>query len=322
MASLTFWLRPAFTLRVANRFQRVAGFDRAMALASAALTALIPCAILIGSLLSHLGNSDIADRIVNRYGLTGGGASAVKDVLATTDTAGTGGDVFSLVFLVISLLSFSRSVQRLFERTWDLRPLSVRNTRNGLVWTAGLIAYVAANGWLHALIETGRGDIAASIVCAPLTGVFFVWGGWVLSAKRIPWRDLLPFGSVITAVSAGGSIVAALYLPRLFDSYADRYGSIGAVFAMLSALFCAMVALVAAAALGHEIRDELARIQRGERPPDDEVRRQWRELRAQGAARWRTAREQHPGPRLRHRTNGNGNGNGDEPHPDNGPNAD
>ena len=40
--TLTFWLRPAFVLRAFNRFQRVAGFDRAIALASSALTALIP----------------------------------------------------------------------------------------------------------------------------------------------------------------------------------------------------------------------------------------------------------------------------------------
>ena len=38
---LTFWLRPAFALRVVHRFQRIAGFDRAVALASSALTALI-----------------------------------------------------------------------------------------------------------------------------------------------------------------------------------------------------------------------------------------------------------------------------------------
>ena len=39
--TLTFWLRPQFVLRVVNRFQKVAGFDRAIALASGALTAMI-----------------------------------------------------------------------------------------------------------------------------------------------------------------------------------------------------------------------------------------------------------------------------------------
>ena len=39
--TLTFWLRPEFVLRVVNRFQKVAGFDRSIALASGALTAMI-----------------------------------------------------------------------------------------------------------------------------------------------------------------------------------------------------------------------------------------------------------------------------------------
>ena len=44
--TLTFWLRPEFVLRVVSRFQKVAGFDRAIALASGALTAMIPLAIV------------------------------------------------------------------------------------------------------------------------------------------------------------------------------------------------------------------------------------------------------------------------------------
>jgi membrane protein len=55
LRTLTFWLRPAFILRVLNRFQRVAGFDRAVALASSALTALIPLTILAGAALSDEG---------------------------------------------------------------------------------------------------------------------------------------------------------------------------------------------------------------------------------------------------------------------------
>jgi membrane protein len=44
---------------------------------------------------------------------------------------------------------------------------------------------------------------------------------------------------------------------------------------MVSALFIVMVVIVATAAVGREISDEFDRIGRGERPPDDEVRREW-----------------------------------------------
>ncbi len=67
---------------------------------------------------------------------------------------------------------------------------------------------------------------------------------------------------------------------------------IGAVFAMISALFCVMVVTVGSAAAGREVHDELDRIRRGERPAEDEVRRQWDEITAQARSRWDTLRLQ------------------------------
>ena len=72
--TLTFWLRPEFVLRVVNRFQKVAGFDRAIALASGALTAMIPLVIVTSAIATHVGGKDTAERIIDRYKLTGGGA--------------------------------------------------------------------------------------------------------------------------------------------------------------------------------------------------------------------------------------------------------
>ena len=79
------------------------------------------------------------------------------------------------------------------------------------------------------------------------------------------------------------SVGAAVYVPHLFNTYATRYGVIGAVFAMISALFCIMVVIVGSAAAGREVHDELDRIRRGERPAEDEVRRQWDEVTGRGA---------------------------------------
>jgi uncharacterized BrkB/YihY/UPF0761 family membrane protein len=91
---------------------------------------------------------------------------------------------------------------------------------------------------------------------------------------------------------AACSVGATVYVPHLFSSYATRYGVIGAVFAMISALFCVMVVLVGSAAAGREIDDELGRIRRGERPADDEVQRQWDEVTAEARSHWQTLREQ------------------------------
>jgi uncharacterized BrkB/YihY/UPF0761 family membrane protein len=289
--TLTFWLRPEFLLRVVNRFQKVAGFDRAIALASGALTAMIPLTIVVSAVASQLGGKDTAERIIDRYDLTGGGAEAVKDVFAPPAGSSTSIGIIGFLFLMVAVLSFTRGVQRLVEQTWELDPMSVRNTFNGLLWIGGLALFAVLSGVLQAVLGQSRLDIAAALVTTPVTAVFLVWSGRVLSAKRIERSDLLPFGIFGAVLLAIYSVGATVYVPHLFSSYATRYGVIGAVFAMISALFCVMVVLVGSAAAGREIDDELGRIRRGERPADDEVQHQWDEVTAEARSRWQTLRE-------------------------------
>jgi uncharacterized BrkB/YihY/UPF0761 family membrane protein len=290
--SLTFWLRPEFVLRVVNRFQKVAGFDRSIALASGALTAMIPLTIVVSAVASQLGGKGTADRIIDRYDLTGGGAEAVKDVFAPPEGSSTSIGILGFLFLMVAVLSFTRGVQRLVEQTWELEPLSVRNTFNGLLWIGGLVLYLALSGILHAVLGRTRLELSAALLATPLTAAFLVWSGRVLSAKRIERQDLLPFGIFGAVLLALYSVGATVYVPHLFSSYSTRYGVIGAVFAMISALFAVMVVLVGSAAAGREIDEELGRIRRGEKPADDEVQHQWDEVTAQARSRWDTLREQ------------------------------
>ena len=291
LRTLTFWLRPAFVLRVLNRFQLVAGFDRAMALASSALTALIPLAILAGALVPHVQAEGAAQWVIGRYALTGGGADAVRDALAPSTATNTDVGLIGGLLLVIAVLSFARGMQRLFERAWELRPLSVRNTFNDLVWIAGLIVYLVTSGVAHREIGHSRVQVGANLLLTPVTAIFLAFSGRVLSAKRIAVRSLAPFAVVASLALAVYFAGAAVYVPHLFSSYASRYGAVGVVFAMISALFGFMVALVASAALGREVFDELNRIRAGERPPDDEVRREWDAFIREGRARWQTLRD-------------------------------
>ncbi|MDX2727876.1 MULTISPECIES: YhjD/YihY/BrkB family envelope integrity protein [unclassified Streptomyces] len=306
--TLTFWLRPAFALRVINRFQKIVGFDRSMALASSALTALVPLSVLLGAVLGNFVHLDAAERIIKRYHLTGAGATAVRSLFSPAEATSASVGIFGVLFLTISVLSFARAAQRLFEQAWELKPLSVRNTRNGLWWILTLGGYVVITTLLSGLHSGGALGLATATVCGVLvTAAFLVWSGRILSARRISWRDLLPFGITGAVLTAAYSVGATIYMPHLFNSSAARYGVVGAVFAMISALFAAMLVLVASAALGREVRDELSRIRQGDRPSDHEVRRQWDSVVEQTRSRWRTAREQVSHHRIKgsnHRTKG------------------
>src|SRR5687768_9561634 len=186
--TLTFWLRPEFVLRVVNRFQKLAGFDRSSALAS------------------ELGGRGTAERIIERYDLTGGGAEAVEDIFAPASGTSTSLGIVGFLFLLVAVLSFTRAVQRLFEQTWELSPLSVRNTFNGLLWIGGLALYIGLSSALHAVLGRGRLDLTAALAGIPLSAVFLGWSGWVLSAKRIARQDLIPFAVLGSALLATYSV--------------------------------------------------------------------------------------------------------------------
>ncbi|MEU6284790.1 YhjD/YihY/BrkB family envelope integrity protein [Streptomyces sp. NPDC047028] len=266
------------------------GFDRSMALASSAFTALVPLALLVGAVLGGLVHVDAAERIIRRYDLSGAGADAVNLLFAPAEGGSPSIGVFGVLFLMISVLSFARAAQRLFEQTWELRPLSVRNSRNGLWWILTLAGYALVSGWISALLDGRAAGVPAAVCEAPVTAVFLICTGRLLSARRITWRALIPFGATGAVLLSAYSWGAALYLPRLFNSYADRYGVVGGVFAMLSALFSAMFVLVASAALGRETADELDRIRQHRQPSEHEVRQEWAAMVEQTRSRWQRAR--------------------------------
>src|SRR3954465_8340985 len=177
--TLTFWLRPEFVLRLVNRFQKVVGFDRSVALASSALTAIIPLTIVTSAFSSQFGGRSTAERIIGRYDLTGGGAEAVKDMFSPASGTTTSIGVIGFLFLLVAVLSFTRAVQRLFEQVWELKPLSVRNSANGMLWIAGLVVYVGLGGALHGVLGRSSLDLTAALLGIPLSVVFLAWSGWM-----------------------------------------------------------------------------------------------------------------------------------------------
>ena len=292
--ALTFWLRPDFLVRCLRRFQTLEGFDRAIALASLTFSALIPLGIVVSGAVS---DHSIGQHLVERYGLEGNGAEAVKDLFDTGADLASSFSVFSFFLLLVTILSFSRAIQRLFERAWELPPLSVRNTKNGLIWMCGLVVYAVATGVVRANYNSGVLELLTGAVLGLLSVAFVVWSGVLLSNRRITRHQLLPAAILVAAVGGLLAIGGDIYVPRLFNSYASRYGAVGAVFALISWLFVLMVGLVAAVAVGREVSEELDAIGRGEKPSNEQIQAEWAQVRRQAhearerVAGWRAARK-------------------------------
>ena len=85
--------------------------------------------------------------------MRGDGAEAIRDIFSPSADASTTIGVVGFLFLLLAALSFTRAVQRLFEQTWELSPLSVRNTVNGLLWIGGLVVYLFISGVIHSELD-------------------------------------------------------------------------------------------------------------------------------------------------------------------------
>jgi membrane protein len=282
---LTFWLRPDFVLRCLRRFQAIEGFDRAIALSSLFFTAIVP----LGIVLSGVVSGDVGSRLVERFELEGKGATAVSDLFDRGDELTSSFSIFSAFLLLVALLSLSRAIQRLFERTWELPPLSVRNTLNGVIWVLGLVVYVLVASVLRVEVDGGLLEIVSGAALLVAGLGFVLWSGVLLTGRRVSTRELLPAAILIVVLGGILGIAGDIYVPRLFNSYASRYGAVGAVFALISWLFVLMVALVSATAVGREVSSELDSIRRGERPSRAQIDEEWGRVRSM-VSEWRERR--------------------------------
>lgn len=226
---------------------RLVGFeiiDRSLVIGAQAFSALIPVLIVIASWGARDGNS-LGEGIVDRFGLTGEGADAVRGAFAAP-ADGTSITLAGLTFVLISALSFTRRLQRLFELSWLQEQRGVRATTWGLGWL-GLFALYWA---LFPLVsDTLDGVLRWTI---SLAGTFGFWLAtpYLLLARRIPWQRLLLQAGLtavgMTALTAG----AAIYAPHAIETSAEEFGAIGVAFSLLSLLWGGGFVVVVAAAIG------------------------------------------------------------------------
>ena len=225
------------------RFVELEGFDRAMALAGQAFAALLPLLIVFGT-IAQGSSEEVADDLIDRFKVSGSAADSLRSAVAQPPDSGV--SVVGVLLLVISALSFTRAMQRLYVRAWRLPPLGVR----GNVWGLDLARDVR-----RVLVAPARDRRTvrrhtAFVVALALSTLLWLWTPWLLVAKRIPWHRLLP-QAFLTAVSLVAlSIGGAIYLPRAIETTSSDFGVLGVAFTLLSLLFALALVLVATAALG------------------------------------------------------------------------
>jgi membrane protein len=230
--------------RYALRLVELRVVDRALALSSKLFVAILPVAILSSSFLTDEG---FGDELVLRFGLTGAGADAARQLFASPSQVQSGLGLLGLVILISSVLSFARALEAVYLDCWRLPTAVAGAFKRRLAWVASLCVYIALLSPLRSLLAD---SLAQRLVAAAGAALLFLWTPYVLLGRRVTWQRLLPTGAITGGATLVLTVGAAIALPRMLTTSTLRYGLIGFAFTIVSYLFVMSAVIIAAAALG------------------------------------------------------------------------
>ncbi|GAA0928887.1 YhjD/YihY/BrkB family envelope integrity protein [Virgisporangium aurantiacum] len=262
-------VRSSLPVRCLRRFGAINGRDRALVMGGQAFTAIIPLLIVLSAAVAGQGPTAIADRVANRFHVSGPSAQAIRTLFERPPGATGTLTVAGLVVLVFSVLSLTRSLQRTYEAAWQLPAMGVRGTLNAVTAIGLLISSLLVLSLLVGLLrQAPAGSVLGFVLRVVVNTAVWLLLQRLLLSRRIPIRRLLPGSFVIAAGSAVLTLYSALWMPRLIENNSERYGIIGITFAMLTWLILIGFLMVAAAVLSAELGGART-VERGVPQPDD-----------------------------------------------------
>lgn len=247
-----------FPLACLHRFTAIEGTLQATVLAAQAFTSLIPFTVVASAFAP--GDSDLADTIVERFGLEGESAASVHQLFASAGTTQSAVTWISIVILVLSALSFTRALQRVFQRAYGRPAGGIKDdTRRGLVWVLAFAVWLTVTSPLRGSLED-VGGVVVAVTVSTVAG-FFIWLGTplILLGER-DWRRLAPGAAISGLLGALLGVAAGIYVPIAMDWSADKYGLIGIAFALQSFLLVAAFVVVIGAVVGATVVERIGAI--------------------------------------------------------------
>ena len=228
---------------------------QATVLAAQAFTSLIPFMVVVAAFAP--GTGDLADRIVDRFDLTGASARSVQQLFASAGETQSAITWISIVILLLSALSFTRALQRIFQRAYRYESRGVRDIPRGFGWIAGLANLardlVAAQRRTPGRGRRGRGggDLDGHGIRALARHADAARRARLGAASR-------PARSAPVCSARWWGWPRCIYVPIAMTWSADRYGLIGVAFALQSWLLVTAFVVVVGAVVGATVVERAA----------------------------------------------------------------
>jgi membrane protein len=230
--------------------------NEAMLFGAGLLVSLLPFVILLSSFASHRVDDDISLRL----GLDRRAAGIVDNLFTSSPASLNVATATSLVFLFAGMIAVASSLQQIYEKVFHQDHRGIRGVYRLLIWIVVLCVAVAFESVVgKAVRNVSAGGWLAPLVTVAIATPFLWWTMHFLLAGRVPWRKLLP-SAIVTGVFYGGlGVFSRFYFSDAIISDSKTYGTIGAVFSIMTWLIAigAVVILGAVAGVTWEDRRNL-----------------------------------------------------------------
>lgn len=215
-----------------DRLVEIQFVDHSIALGSLGFTALVPLLVIAAAFLP--GTDGLANELIERFHLHGSTADLVREVFAQPDAVRQSISWLGVLLLVGASLSFTRGLQRVYERAWRLELRGLAGTRAGLIWIASIVVWSTLFASARDALLDLTGPIVSLAILLAGDAVLWLWSPWILLARRVDWRLLVP-SALLTAVSMTVlSVGSIIYMPEAIGRAATHYGPIGIAIALVS----------------------------------------------------------------------------------------
>jgi membrane protein len=256
MGRIQYWQRSGLV----RRLQAGDLINQGLLLAAVLLLCFLPFLLVLGSVY---GRND-ASGFIQRFGLTGEAAQAVRQALTSPTEPSTAVNGLSWVFFIVFGIATAGAIQELYERVFAVNGHGLRDVPRQVVWLAAALGMSFAGAWTQPWLDQVGGIGLVGIAALPAATVFWWFSMWLLLAGQLSWRDLFPSALATGICWLGMVIVFRLTLPSSIASDYKKYGSAGVIFAVMPLLIAIGVVLVLGALLGVAWRE------RREHPPGEQ----------------------------------------------------
>ncbi|NUR92349.1 MAG: ribonuclease BN [Nonomuraea sp.] len=239
-------LRTGPLSRLLARLAHVRPTESAFILAAHLFLSVFPLLIII-SVIAPEAARGVAAVMRQRLGLTGASASTMRDLVHSSPGDHGAITIIGALMALVSATSFTRALQRLYERSWQVPALGLKGSWRGAIWLVGFLAY------LEIIVLSGRltqGSPLQGIGTLVWLALLWWWTPYLLLGGRVRWRSLVPTAVLSAVALAVLGLVSARYMPYALTTNERKYGTLGVVFALESWLAVVCGALVFSAVLG------------------------------------------------------------------------